>query len=342
MKKKVLMFAMYDWANSGFKTSEAVNRCSDDYEVEYFAVNPHVFGYERGSNIILEKVDSKVYQNNEVVARLRKVLEKCDIMHFKGDEGVPKTVAEIEIDRLNKPVVWTVCGRVWEAKHSELWDEYGKYTDALLATTPDHLQHGIEGTWMPLPIDVERYKPIPRADDCIVIQHSTTAERKGTELINQVFTGLYEEYSKVFCSIHSNIPFQLAMQLKRISHIFVDQINRYNIYANSALEAMAIGAATVASCDWADGITYATEKTLHGVLIELIESPEKLLEAQRLAREYAEQVHSYHAVSAKLCKVYDRVLKRGTVSDNSKVIGPPATVRQDTVSAYEKETKDDG
>lgn len=306
--KKVLFYSKHDWANSGYKTCEAVKRHSSEYVVKYFAEMPHPFGYDRGRTLVTLR-GNKAYINHDVVADMADWAKECDIIHFKGDEGIYTHVYGVDLD-LSKPVVMTVCGIGWERNHKEIWDKSHNFVNQLLATTPDHLQHGIEGRLMPLPIDTLKYSPISKSSDCIVIGHSPTCKRKGTEMVTRVVQRVQQEYDNIFFNLQQQIPFNFTIELKRINHIFVDQINDLGIYSNNAVESMALGSVTIASDKYgATGMVHCyNEEQLYYTLLRFIEDRNAMTVAQNLALQFIAKTHSYPIVAKKLTKVYDEVL----------------------------------
>ncbi|MCK5015610.1 MAG: hypothetical protein KAS32_00945 [Candidatus Peribacteraceae bacterium] len=307
MKKKVLFYSKYDWANSAFKTCQAMHKFSKKYDVKYFAERPHPFMYHR-DNVILSVNGNGAYVNHDVVADLYDWHEQADIIHFKGDEGTPSEVHGVKLD-LSKPVVLTVCGIGWEQHHDEIWSKYGKHVNQLLATTPDHLQHDIEGLVMPLPINTDDIKPIEKAHTCCIIGFAPTSQRKGGDVVKSVAERLTMRHGDIYFNIQEGMQHDFAMQLKRVNHIFIDQINNLGIYGNNGIEAMALGSVVISSHSYgAEGVVKAmNENELFNKLSYFIENKDELYRWQHVCREWAVNHHSYKVVANKLEKVYDSI-----------------------------------
>jgi hypothetical protein len=229
------------------------------------------------------------------------------MIHFKGDEGVFYDVSDVHIN-LDKPIIWTVCGIQWRAHHNEIWESNKKYISKLLCTTPD-LRFDTNAEVFPFALDEIRYKPIDKAMDCTIIGHSVSTNRKGSEFILQVIDEITHERPDVFMNIQQDCPYAMTMELKRLNHIFIDQIFDYNIYGNSAVEGMALGSAVlVQTAHDLYGLVNVTKETLKQRILELINNRELLQQKQREAYERFIGYHSYKSVAARLERIYDEVL----------------------------------
>lgn len=314
MKKTVLMLSVYDWANSGYKLHEAINRHSQKYEVHYFAINPHKFGYKRGETIQTNDPSGMRFRNHAAIARLAEINKKADIIHFKGDEGVIRKIESVKIN-LDKPIILTVCGTQWESAHDAIWDSCKEMVTKLCATTPDHLKYGKEAKFksevVTFAFDEVKYRPIPKSKDCIIIGQSPTSNRKGAELLENTYEKLRYKYPEknIFINLQNNMNFYWTIEQKRLNHIFLDQINETGIYANSAVEAMAFGSATLASTDYGQPgiIPVHTMAQLELELERLIMNPEYLAEKQQDAYEYFFANHSYPVIANTMERIYDEV-----------------------------------
>jgi hypothetical protein len=304
-KIKVMVFSRHDWANSAWKMTQAMNRHSEKYELHYFAFKPHPYGYYRGENVIC---DNDGYVNNKAVRVLAELNKSCDLIHFKGDEGIIKEVADVKLN-INKPIVWTVCGIQWRGHHAEIWEYNKPFIKKIVATTPD-LIYDTPAEILPFAVDENKYKPIDKSSDCIVIGHSVSTDRKGSNDIMRIVDELTHERNNVFMNFQEGLPHTFTMELKRLNHIFVDQCFEYGIYGNSGVEGMAFKSAVVVQTNGKQlcGVTDATVATLKQVMIELIDNPELL--KQRQEESYARflRLHSYKAVATRLERIYDEVL----------------------------------
>lgn len=299
-----MVFSCHDWANSGWKMCQAMNRYSTKYELHYFALHPHPFNYYRGENVLM---DSDQFFNNTAVRAFAAMNKECAMIHFKGDEGVFREVSDVTVN-LDKPIVWTVCGIQWRSHHAEIWGINKQYISKLLCTTPD-LIYDTTAEVLPFALDEKRYHVIDKATDCTIIGHSISTNRKGSDMIMRVIDELTQERSNVFMNIQQDCPYAMTMELKRLNHIFIDQIFDYNIYGNSAVEGMAFGSAVVAqTAGDLYGLVNATPETLKQVLINLIDDSVLLKQKQTEAYDRFIGYHSYKAVAARLERIYDEVL----------------------------------
>lgn len=303
-KIKVLFISLNDWANSGYRYSQAVNKYSDQFEVKYFVFNEHPFGYNR-KHVLIDAQTGAI--NNEAVNLLQEWNDECDIIHCKENAGFIGSFNEVKFD-LSKPIVQTFGGSVYRKYHKEVREKTDGTVNVYTVTTPD-LNFSDE-ILVPLPIDMEKYQPINKSSDCIIIGHSTTnRDVKGTDEIMDVLGRICERYPNAFVNIQEGIKFHYAVELKRINHIFIDQI-KAGYYSNSAVEAMALGSAVVAKSNYgADGVIDADDRTLFEILSELIEDKDKLLKAQMRAIDHCERTHDFPVISQKLERVYNLALE---------------------------------
>jgi len=305
MRKKVLFISPNDWANSGFKYTEAVNQYSQKYECMYFALNEHQFGYYR-TNIIIDKESGQI--NHEVLNKLREYTQECDIIHCKENSGFLASFEDVKFD-IGKPIVQTFGGSVYRRHHKEVREKVGSVAQVFTVTTPDLVFD--DEILVPFAIDTFKYYPIEKSSDCIIIGHSpTNTEIKGTDAILDILGKICEKYPYIFVNMQQGLKFNYAIELKRLNHIFIDQF-KVNAYGNSAVEAMAFGSAVLAGSDsGASGFINFDEGSLFDELEYLVNDKDYLNGAMTEARKFCEKTHSYEAVAKKLDAVYDLALKR--------------------------------
>jgi hypothetical protein len=305
-KKKVLFISINDWANSGFKYTEAVNQYSEKYECEYFSVNEHPFGYYR-TNVLIDKESGQI--NHEVLNRFREYATECDIIHCKENSGFLASFEDVKLD-IGKPVVQTFGGSVYRKHHREVREKVGKAAQVFTVTTPDLIFD--DEILVPFAIDTVKYYPIEKSSDCIIVGHSpTNTEIKGTDVILDVLGKICEKYPHVFLNMQQGLKFNFAIELKKLNHIFIDQF-KVNAYGNSAVEAMAFGSAVLAGSDsGAPGFINFNEDDLYDQLELLVSDKDYLQQMMLVAREFCVDTHSYKAVSKKLDAVYDLAMKGG-------------------------------
>jgi hypothetical protein len=174
-KKRVLFLSIHDYAGSGHRYSEAVNR-NGRYQANSLKFFGHKFGYETGLCIDLShKVGALSYGKR--VAMAQEMVDNADILHFKGDFPVlkqwgpfakngaadrSKPLLEIPV---SKPIVITASGssfrrhlsnkRLSQATFS--MDIMKRYTDVRTVTTPDLNYPDFDAEWLPFPFDVSSY-----------------------------------------------------------------------------------------------------------------------------------------------------------------------------------------
>jgi len=303
--KNVLFLSVNDWSNSGYKMCEAVNRHSTKYHIDYFCVNPHVFGYYRGDNIIC-KVKQVV--DNKILNRLSDVMKKADLIHFKENNGAILKIADMRIDT-TKPTVCTLGGSVFRAYHEQVYEQNKKYINKFLVTTPDLLFPEMDNAeLLPFALDTDKYVPSDKSEDCVVVGHIPTNAGKGSDIVEKAISELKEEGEDFEVIFVTNAKHRLVMQMKRLCHIYIDQINKVGSYGNSAVESMALGSIIIS------GVRFGNSPVLRAHNVE--EVKEKMRYVLQTGydnlwqeyRDWAVKVHSYQTISKKVDRIYDEVL----------------------------------
>ena len=307
-KRKILFYSTHDWSNSGHRLCAAINRHSTRYSIDYFVMEQHAFGYDRGPGCLTSLVNGQVYENHDAVTRLHFAAKHADILHFKEDEGAPNSVAGVKLD-LTRPVVQHFCGSQWRVNWEYIWPNCAEFVNKVIITTPDLRMPGVGGITIPFAFDETRYLPIPRDDSRVFIGHIPSNEgRKGSSVIREVCEVVRDENPNVSLSFLNKVPSDVALRYKQLNDIYIDQINEIGTYGNAAVEAMMFGSATLCSMSTDRcGIVSVTADTLHDVLATLVTDRDALRHAQELAYARFLRLHSYPAVCAAIEKVYDEV-----------------------------------
>lgn len=307
-KRKILFYSTHDWSNSGHRLCAAINRHSTRYSIDYFVMEQHPFGYNRGPGCLTSLVNGQVYENHDAITRMHFAAKHADILHFKEDEGIPRSVAGVPFD-LTRPVVHHFCGSVWRSHWEAIWPSMAEYVNRVIITTPDLRMPGVGGVTIPFAFDETRYRPIPRDDSRIFIGHIPSNEsRKGSPVIREACERIRDEFPAASLSFLNKVPSDTALRYKQLNDIYIDQINDIGTYGNAAVESMMFGSATLCSMSTDRcGIVSVTPETLYDVLAKLVTDRDALLQAQELAYSRFLRLHSYPAVCAAIEKVYDEV-----------------------------------
>jgi hypothetical protein len=311
-KRKVLFLSIHDWANSGYKMCEAVNRHSKRYECHYFAIFNHPFGYHRGGRYIHEYTDTEQVQaRKEIVDALLEAVETCDLIHYKEDVGMLKEIAGVSIPYQTKPTMITFCGSHFRAHDQDIYNQFKNIARKLTVTTPNLNGEGMDMDVLPFAVDEDKYRPIQKSPDCIIIGHCpSNPKSKGTDIISPVIEKVCATDNKrLFPFMFNKLPHYMLMEMKRPMHIYIDQI-AHGAYGNSAVESMALGSAVMAySAYGAEGVINTPDaNTLEEQLMLLVSNPELLEMQQFIAHEWFKQYHSYRAVCSRVEQYYDEVL----------------------------------
>jgi glycosyltransferase involved in cell wall biosynthesis len=300
----VLFISKEDWANSGWKMCEAVNRHSRKYHLEYFVGIEHPYGYYRGDNILTRGG----FPDYKAINRLAEY--QYDVIHVKIGQEVPIDLYGVEVD-YSKPSVLTVgTSGIWFEQLYKEVSERIKWFSKVVCTTPNLLRDN--WTLLPFALDETRWTPIEKVDDCVIIGHSPSSKtKKGTGFVVKAVEKLSRRYP-VYLNMQYGMPHRLVMEYKKLNHIFVDQLIDEN-YANSAVEAMAFGSAVVASGgkgEEVNGCLFGDKDSLEGVLDKLIIDKEWRGRVQNCAYKHFLATHSYPVIANKVERIYDEVLSK--------------------------------
>ena len=224
---KIAMLSVSDWAGSGFKTAQAINRHTS-HEVHLIALRGNILGHPR-----MDLVSKKN------IKRLQSIVDTADIVHLKGD-WPPRFYDWINIRK--KPLICTVCGGFFRKKPLG----QGRYNlkeydqcKLLTAMTPD-LCYRDNMPWTPHPIDSIGQPNLWEMRDPPLFVHSPTNRiGKDTEFILKVFAEL-EKKINFEVRLIEGVSFDEAVEMRKEATIFFDQF-RVGFYGNSAIEAMQFG-----------------------------------------------------------------------------------------------------
>jgi glycosyltransferase involved in cell wall biosynthesis len=261
---------------------------------------------------------------------------EADLVHVKDERrfprgGGPGGQVVLESD---KPVVFTHYDR--KSQHQADDPGYRRAVArcaARVAVTPDLCFDWFDGSWVPLPIDTERFSYEWR--DGRVVGHSPTVpERKGTQEFIEAASALPCEVELIQGVSHAE-----CLERKRRCNLFFDQagwdLARFGgrpvgWYANSALEAAVHGIPAIAHLSdeafegalrggkdiRGDCAIINTPLGVDGIRTTLrrwLDLPADERERHsRETRAWVARFHSYRAVAADLAAVYDGVLAPGS------------------------------
>lgn len=232
---RVVIVCAEDYANVGYNLAEALNRHTD-HEAACVTRNRHQFGYPHGLQL-----------NRDPADKIREWTETADVVIVKDDRIRPEDVG-VHVNP-NAKRICTVEGIIfrdnWE-RHSEA---ARVYSDARVAFMADVNRPSLDATYIPAPIDTDRFSYLWEDRSPPVVCHSPSGNRrfKGTDTI---FIPAVERLQRQGMSfdldIIHGVRWSMCMDRKRRGSVFFDQADwRIGTYGVSSIESMAFGLPTI-------------------------------------------------------------------------------------------------
>jgi len=341
-KKKVLILSFYDYAGSGYRYSEAVNRVGK-YVATSLKFIPHRFNFPSNYCICNEKKCNPSKARMDIA---QKLINDADILHFKGDDPVKHNFHGLKIP-LEKPIVLTTAGSYFRrhlkgelkfmSKNKHPMNIMLQHTNARTVTTPDLNYPTFESEWLPFAFDTKKHKNLwlQNNHDIPLIGHSPTRRnKKGTDSIFLPAIKILKSKKiphKV--KIIEGESYKISLENKKNLTLFFDQCG-FGFYGNSLVEAAQYGIPCIA---WLSEIALKqmgeknkellpiynikrNSKNCANTMIKILESDIKKI--SRDTKKWVDMTHSYEAVGTKLTEIYDRILlnpgdkKKPTIKKN--------------------------
>jgi hypothetical protein len=229
--KRVVILSEIDYAGSAFKLLSALKRHTD-YDVTLIAGN-HQNNFKHPSWIIIDNKNHKLIQE---------IINKADILHFKGDWPPKDGYLGLKIP--DKPIVLTTSGSFFRKKEHNGRAMYcnADFKRVTLKTSfeTDLLYPEYSDLWTPHPIDSDNNPILWKEMDIPIFMHiPSNTVTKSTKFVEEVFAILRK---KIKCNteIITGITFLESCEAKKRASIYFDQF-LVGFYGNSALEAMQWG-----------------------------------------------------------------------------------------------------
>ena len=293
-KMRVAVLSTHDWANSGWKISQALESV----------------GVE--SKCFTQKV-CHFYPNRKLMVKeLEVYLRCCTAILFKGDEGVINPFYGVNVLELDKPLFCAFGGSSFLrgngaiiSKHEDI-----RQVKGLIALRPDLRFKDM--FYLPHPVDMDLWKPVPKKDGrTLIVGHYISNKGqmnlKGTAIIKKAIEANSKYMTMDFCM---NMPYEEIQMRKKKCDIYIESIG-FRYYGNNGAESMALGIPTIAEIPGfvfdmnpglnVTGILNCNAKNLATKLMKLTDLPSRL-EWKKRSYEYALNTHSYKAVGNRLKK----------------------------------------
>jgi len=302
-KRKIVILSKEDWANSGQKIAEAIRNYTSYYAI-CITILPSPSFYPYSRDLV---IGTTWNTSNKNWTLAKQIIEKAGIIHIKSNKSLGFSFANINLER-RKPIIYTHGGSVYRAN----WKKINKETDYVAARTvlmPD-LIHSPDTIFTPHPIDIIKVKPIPlnQKNSKLTLSHSpSNISFKKTHLLDSL-----KKDDRLNIDIITNTPYLRCLERKARSHIFYDRIqDSCNSYGNSAVEACALGLATISYWDKVYApllnncpIVSCKENQLKVEIEKLINETSYRLEKGRQCREWVESFHGAHKIAKLFQKIY--------------------------------------
>jgi len=315
--KNVVLISKEDFAGSGYRMVESINLYSCN-NVQYVRLIPQPMSFPKLPSVFYI-CDGGYNINRPNLDDLNKVIEKADILHFKGDYlPIKKYFPLINIPK-NIPKIITVGGMYFRRGKSIIADEldplskYVKLTQYRSALTADLNYPEYKGHFTQHPIDIDNMKYSWHKNNKIVIAHAPTNEiKKGTIIFLQAIKKLNNKNIEI--DIIKDTPYYEC--LKRISKasLFFDQC-LFEAYGNASIEAMSMGIPLITRLT-DKAISQSEGKLENTPIIRCDDTPESIIDAINRAldmdlkdisiktREFCEKTYSYEIVGRMWDKIY--------------------------------------
>ena len=323
----VLMLAVDDWSNTGWRYAKCLRRLGLD--VEIYKGREHIFQYPEqapvhpaiAGAIHIGKYPVIVKTDDE---NLREKVESARVVHFVGE-----TLVDTEADLSKKRVVVDKGGSTFRIAPASPNMIFNPIVDASIILCPDLLGLGSKNEHLIYyPVDTDLLVPDYGAKgDRLVVGHwPSTSRVKGTETILEAVAAVNDERLEYvgLDAVHDMGRVSWQEHLRRVSScdVLIETCNPeldgrpFGAWGNQAIEAAALGCVVITNDLYQD--VYAAEYgrcelmvantagEITGHLHMLLEmSPGELREKMMLTRSWVVENHSMDATAERLWeKVY--------------------------------------
>jgi len=317
--KFILLISRFDFAGSGHKMAEAVSLNTNHYVLP-ITTNPYLFPENiRRTPSLFKMQNDKLVGFNGDSDRIQALINKADIIHFKGD-ALPTDdfIQGVTIPK-DKPRIITVGGTFFRRGKSNVArpiaeiSEYVELTDFRSTITPDLNYPEFDGHYIPHAFDGMEYRWKKRKVP--LIAHATAINnKKGTDEFNEACKILKDEGIEFDVDIIDAEPYNETMRRKAKATIFFAQISDLGWFGLSGVEAISMGIPTVGYMsetsltqgnikDTAFINCGNTTEGLANTLRELLKKD--LTKKSKETFEYAKNTYSYEVVGKRWGEIYD-------------------------------------
>lgn len=297
-----------------FQSTERRNRLSRSlffiWALTYFDVFHFIYGVSFWSFWRFRKIDLPIL----------KLFKKKVVVHFRGSDIIDKKTyydyligidswEKIDTKRISRP------DQIVKIK------TWSKYADVLLVSTPNLLDLVPNAIISPQLIEIDYWKtnkkPLSQQDGIFRIAHAPTMPKvKGTEIIVNTIEKIKSKGYKLELVLIENCPHYKVKDLYELCDIGIDQL-LIGWHGKVSVELMAMGKPVICNINPAYlkyrpdlPIIQADKSNLENVILELINSPNKIEEIGQLSLQYVSKYHDVNKEVYRLLELYTQNPKK--------------------------------
>jgi len=296
-----------DYGGQGFKISRAQRKLGHRSDFAVFLPS-----FSRFPADFVLKDEKGVWSRSRKLSFLLRCLKDYDIFHLHSESIFTSDFRDITLlKNLGKKIIFHFHGSDIRGKRM---DPRIKSAHARLVSTPDLFQYVLDAIWIPQPIDLEYWKPLPddKPKETITIIHAPTNRKKsGTDLILSTVEELKREGYPVKLSLIEGQPYENLKPYYQKGDIFMDKII-LGIYGNIAIEGMALKKPVCVFIKKELLPLYPEElPVMNTAPHNLKQNLKRLIENEKLRKElgekgraYVERYHDVKEVALKCLSIY--------------------------------------
>lgn len=320
---KVLVLAIDDWANTGWRFSKCLEYLG--YDVTSYKAKPHVFNYPAQIKVhsdMQAAIKIKGRYNKKpllslCVPEIKSLVEEHDVIHF-----IASGFIDTGADLADKRVVVNYGGSTYRRNPGIVSDFFNKISDASLIQCPDLLGLGAKNEHLIYyPVDTDFIQPVFNkiAKSPKFSHFPSSSASKGTQTILNVIGGMDINYIGKTNSNNKTNRISWLDNLKRMAEcdVYIETVQpklkgkRFGEWGNTTLEAAALGKIVITNTLSKDLyekeygelplLVANNEKQLKKRIKEILSLSEKeIYKLQRKFRQWAEDKHSIPSTSKRL------------------------------------------
>lgn len=248
---------------------------------------------------------------------LLRISKDYDLLHFHYSSGLPLGLDFPLWRALHKKVVMHYHGTDLRRK-GEPWFR-SRFAQRTFVSTPDLLEWSKNASWIPNPLNIERYPFVgvrnrpANENDSIKILHAPSRRRfKGTDHLLRAIKKLKNDGYKIDLILVENTPHEKAIKYYKQADIVVDQLI-IGWYGMLAQECMALGKPVCVYLreDLEEYVRSRSQPMLNTTIENLIDNLKLLIEDSNLrddlgrkGRSYVKDVHSSDKIAVQMKDLY--------------------------------------